>query len=97
MLQGEWITLATLGTFSGVVFTAMLICQFLKGALDRFVKIPTRLTVLVISWAILLGHRYITTGTLAFEGIYLDALNGFLVALSAMGAHSVAKDNLKWK
>lgn len=97
MLQGDWFTLSSLSTFGGVVFAVTLISQFLKTAVDRFRKVRTRLLVLIVAWAVLLGHRYMTTHSLSFEGAYLDILNGFLVALTSMGAHSMAKDNLKWK
>lgn len=96
-MQNEWISLATLGTFGGVVFAVTLICQFLKGAVDRLGKLPTRLLVLLLSWAILLGRRYIMQGAIGFEGFYLDLLNGLLVAVSAMGTHALAKDNLNWQ
>lgn len=96
-MQNDWITLASLGTFGGAVFTVTLISQFLKGLVDHVHKVPTRLLVLLISWAVLLGHRQIVAGGLSFAHVYLDILNGFLVALSAMGAHGIAKDHLKWK
>jgi uncharacterized membrane protein YjjP (DUF1212 family) len=96
-MQGEWITMSTVGTFSGAVFAVTLIVQFFKGALDQYVRMPTRLLALILSWAVLLGHRYVTKGAIPFEGIYLDVLNGFLVALAAMGTHAVAKDTLKWQ
>lgn len=96
-MEGDWITLGSLGTFGGVVFVVTLITQFLKGALDRLVYVPTRAVVLVIAWAVLLGHRFVTTGELAFAGVFLDFLNGFLVALTAMGTHSMAKTHLNWK
>lgn len=96
-LQNEWISLATLGTFGGVVFAVTLISQFLKGAVDRLSKVPTRILVLLIAWAILLGRRYIMQGTFGFEGFYLDLLNGLMVAVSSMGTHALAKDNLNWK
>ena len=96
-MQDEWITLETLGTFGGVVFAVTLICQFLKGAVDRVGKMPTRVLVLLVSWALLLGRRYIMQGAFGFEGFYLDLLNGLLVAVSSMGTHAIAKDNLNWK
>ncbi|MDF2627463.1 MAG: hypothetical protein K0R39_1294 [Symbiobacteriaceae bacterium] len=97
MEQGDWITMASLGTFGGAVFAVTLICQFLKDAVDRAVKVPTRLLVLVAAWVVLLGRRYVMEGTLAPDGLFLDFLNGFLVALAAMGAHSFARDHLRWK
>lgn len=96
-MDGEWITVQTLSNFGGVVFAVTLICQFFKGSVDRMVRMPTRILALLISWAVLLGRRYTMMDALTFDGVYLDLLNGFLVALASMGAHSVAKDNLRWK
>lgn len=97
MDQGDWITMATLGTFGGAVFAVTLICQFLKDSMDRVFRMRTRLLVLLVSWVVLLGRRFVLDGGLAFDTVFLDFLNGFLVALASMGAHSFAKDNLKWK
>lgn len=96
-MQTNWITMETLGTFGGVVFVVTLICQFLKVPLDTRLRIPTRLLALVVSWGVLAGKRALGGGDLHFDGLFLDALNGFLVALAAMGAHSFAKDNFRWK
>lgn len=89
-------TMQGLGTFGGAVFMVAMITQFLKSPLDRFVRFPTRLLALLIAWAVLLGRRWVM-GPFTPEGVFLDLLNGFLVALSAMGAHSIARDNLQWK
>jgi len=97
MHADDWITLSMLGSFTGAVFTVTVISQFLKEIVDHYVKLPTRVLVLVISWLVLLGYRYVTKGALHPEGVYLDVLNGFLVALASMGAHSVAKDRLGWR
>lgn len=96
-MEGEFLSMATLGTFGGVVFAVTVVSQFLKGTLDRVLKMPTRLMVLVLSWLVLLGRTFVMNGAFAVDTVFLDLLNGFLVALAAMGAHSVAKDNLKWK
>lgn len=97
MVEGEWITMATVGNFGGATFVVTLVVQFLKGTLDRLLRLPTRVFALGVSWLVLLGHRYVATGAMPLEGLYLDLLNGFLVALAAMGTHAVARDNLNWK
>lgn len=96
-MNPDWITMPALGTFSGVVLAVTLITQFLKGPMDNLKRMPTRMRVLVIAWAVLIGRRA-AAGGITLDGAYLDAINGFLVALTAMGAHAVAKDNFfRWK
>lgn len=95
-MEKDWISMATLQTFSGVVFVVTVISQFLKGPVDGLMKVPTRWVVLAVSWLVLLGRRYVM-GEMSLDGAFVDLLNGFLVALTAMGAHSVVRDNLKWK
>jgi len=95
-LNPDWITMSSLGTFSGVVFAVTLITQFVKAPMDQIKRMPTRILVLLIAWAVLFGRRTVAGG-FTLDGAYLDAVNGFLVALTSMGVHSVAKDNLQWK
>lgn len=89
--------MSTLTTFGGAVFTVTLTAQYLKVLIDRVVHIPTRFLVLLIAWAVLMGRRLVASDPVSFEGLFLDWVNGFLVALSAMGAHGVARDKLRWK
>lgn len=96
-MQNEWITLSSLGTFGGTVFAVTLMSQFLKGYVDHMTKVPTRFLVLVLAWVVLVGRRTVMTGDLTGAGLFLDFLNGFLVALAAMGTHAMAKDHLKWQ
>jgi hypothetical protein len=97
MTGTDWITWNTLMTFGGAVAVVTLVSQFLKDALDQAFKLPTRLLVLVIAWIVLLARDAVLTGGLTWSGAFLDFLNGFLVALTAMGTHAFAKTNLKWK
>jgi hypothetical protein len=96
-LDSEWISMQTLGTFGGAVMAVTMISQFFKGALDRWFRIPTRFLVLGISWGILFGRRYVGDGEITVDTAFVDLLNGVLVALTSMGAHAFAKDNLQWK
>lgn len=96
-MEGQWITLATLGSFGGVVFTVTVVSQFLKGVIDKVLKVPTRLLVLCVSWVVLMGYRHVITGALHADGIFLDILNGFMVSLTAMGTHALAREKLGWK
>jgi hypothetical protein len=95
---GDWITWSSLMTFGGAVAAVTVVSQFLKGPLDQMWRIPTRLMVLGISWAVLLARDFVLTGgQMGFEQAVLALLNGFLVALAAMGAHAFAKSNMNWK
>lgn len=96
-MGNEWITMSTLGTFGSVVFIVTVMTQFLKGIVDRFRKVPTRLLALLLAWAVLMGKHAVMDGGLTAQRVYLDLLNGFIVALAAMGSHQVAKDHLNWK
>jgi hypothetical protein len=96
-MLGQFLTVSDIGTFSGAVFAVTLIAQFLKGPVDRIWKIPSRYLVLIIAWALLLGRHYAIDGMLSPSTWYLDLLNGFLVALAAMGTHAMAKDHFDWK
>ncbi len=95
-MEGDWISASTLGTFSGVVFVVTLVVQFLKEPLDLVYKLPTRVLVLFVSWTVLFGRLLWIDDVFTTERMFLNFLNGFVVALAAIGAHSVAKDNLKW-
>lgn len=93
MTPQDWLELKDLGTYGGIVLAVTVIVQFIKRDLDRIRKVPTRYIVLLISWGLLLTHRAIT-GEMTAGGIFLDFVNGFLVALAAMGTHQVAKSNM---
>lgn len=93
MTPQELLTLKDLGTFSGLVIAVTLIVQFVKRDLDRLVKLRTRYVVLLLAWSLLLLLRYINGQSFAAGPLLLDFINGFLVALAAMGTHQVAKDN----
>lgn len=95
--MNDWISMSTLGTFGGVVFVVTLMTQFLKEPLDQITHVPTRILTLALAWTVLIGRRLVLMDAVLPDGLFMDALNGFLVALSAMGAHSVARDNLRWK
>lgn len=92
-MQSDWMTLATLGTFAGATFAVGLITQFIKGALDRLVKMPTQLVALLIAWLVLLGRTWVMDGGLPMGAVYLDLLNGFMVALAAIGGYEVIARN----
>lgn len=96
-MEGDWISGSTLSTFSGVVFVVTVLVQFLKEPLDRIYKLPTRVLVLFLSWSVLMGRCLLMDDGFTPERIFLNFLNGFVVSLAAMGAHSLASDHLKWR
>lgn len=93
MTDQDWISLKDLGTHGGMVLAVTVIAQFIKGDLDRIRKVPTRYIVLLIAWGLLAVRRAITEGFTS-GGLFLDFINGFFVALAAMGTHQIAKENI---
>lgn len=96
-MVSEWMTISTLGTFSGAVFAVTLVTEFIKGPLDRCIKMPTQFTALLVAWLVLLGRSYVVDGALHAGTVYLDLLNGFMVALAAIGSHAVITRKSRWK
>lgn len=96
-VEPQFLTLQQLGTFTGTVLAVVFIIQFIKTDLDRLTKFPTRYAVLVLSWILLFATSLVTGTPLTAQVIYLNLLNGFPVALAAMGSHAVAQRNLKWR
>lgn len=76
----------TLLTTTGATAAVLLIVQYLKVPLDSVWKIPTRVFVLALSFAVMLTAKWLSTG-LAWQDVPLLALNAFVVALAAMGAY----------
>lgn len=77
---------AALATPPAAIAATLLIVQYIKAPLDRLRKVPTRAVVLVIAVAIVLGAQAFTEG-LRWDTLPLAILNGFVVALAAMGAY----------
>ena len=89
----EFLTYASLGTFAGVVAATSLIAKFLHG-LPLFNNISERWLALLLAEAILLGLSF-NQGDFSFSAVFLDILNGFVVAASAVGVMEVGTDNGK--
>lgn len=78
-----------LATTAGATAATLLIVQFLKLPLDKIWKIPTRVFVLGIAFALMAGAQAIIRG-LTWPDVPLVLVNAFVVALAAMGAYEVS-------
>lgn len=90
--MNEFITIDYLATFAGTVFVVNLLVQFTKELIDKYIaKIHTRWIVFLFAEIVMFGTAYFQ-GTITKENIFLIFLNGFLVALTAIGAYSTAME-----
>ena len=80
---------SSLGTIAGATAATLMIVQLIKAPLDRLWKLPTRLIVYLIAFALLLMAQYFAGGGLTVEGALLAAVNAVMVALSAYGAYEL--------
>ncbi len=83
----EMYTWASLGTTAGATAATLLVVQYLKEPLDRLIKLPTRILVLIVAFLVLLGAEAFGADGLHWSEVPLEFVNSFLVALSAMGAY----------
>lgn len=79
-------TWAALLTTAGCTAAVLMVVQYLKVPLDRVWRIPTRVFVLILSFAFMLAAKAFTSGVVLGD-VPLLALNAFVVALAAMGAY----------
>ena len=86
-----WEQLATIG---GAALATMLIVQLLKLPLDKVWKIPTRIIVFVIAFAVLILATYFTQG-LSWNTALLTVINAVIVALTAMGGYELTFKKLE--
>ena len=89
----NFLTWDSLKTFTGCVATVGVTVQFTKDALDKYIKIPTRLYTYLVALFIL-----IVTDILFYprtiENFVLDIFDAILVTLSANGAYHLFTDGL---
>lgn len=91
--MNDFITLSYLATFAGTVFTVNLLVQFTKDLIDRYIaKIHTRWIVFLYAEFIMFGTAYFQH-TITQQNAFLIFLNGFLVALTAIGAYSAVLES----
>lgn len=80
-------TYQTLATSTGATATVLLVTQYLKSYLPKW--LPTRLFVLALS-AFLLTGTWAAMGVKDWKELPLVLLNAFPVAFAAMGAYETA-------
>ena len=75
-----------LATIAGASTFTLLVVQFIKGPLDKLVKIPTRIVAYAISAAVMLVALAFTDG-FTWGGVCLALANAFISALAASGTY----------
>ncbi|HQA48057.1 MAG TPA: hypothetical protein PK985_05980 [Bacillota bacterium] len=89
--MNEFITMEYLATYTGTVFVVNLLVQFTKELIDKYIaKIHTRWIVFIYAELVMFGVAYFM-GTITQQAAFLIFLNGFLVALTAIGGYEVTK------
>ena len=73
---------------AGATAAVLLIVQYTKGALDKILKIPTRLYAYIVAVAILLLAQGFTAG-LSWSDLPLLLLNALIVATAAYGSYEI--------
>lgn len=83
----NFITLNYLGSFVGMVAVIVLITEFSKDLVDKYLKqIPTKYVVFVYSIIVLLGYQLMTC-TFDKTKILLVLINAILLAMTAQGGY----------
>ena len=85
----QFLTWAGLTTQAAVTGLVLVIIQFIKVPLGKWLGIPTRLIVYIISAAIM-AATLIFTGAFSWSALGLVLLNAVFVALGAMGTYEAA-------
>ena len=86
-MESEY-TWASLGTSAGCAAAVLLITQYIKGFLPKW--LPTRLMVWLLAFLFLLGASAFGENALHISDIPLMLINSCAVALTAMGAYETA-------
>lgn len=79
----------SVGTVGGCVALTLLTVQLLKAPLDKIARIPTRVFVYIVSFALMLCANVFTGNVGELGNMILIAVNAIPVALSAMGAYEL--------
>jgi hypothetical protein len=91
-MTGEFVTLESLATFTGMVAATTLVVQFTKPLMTS--SLPdwaVRIYVLTVAVVLQFFVLYVQ-GVLTAEAIGLGVINSFLVALTSMGGYEVLAD-----
>lgn len=84
--MNEFINLGYLGSLTGCVAVVILLTQFFKEIIDKYVKIPTKYVTFLFSLVTMLAYQ-LGTNTFTFKGIYILLLNAIIVTLTATGGY----------
>lgn len=89
-MPNDFLTLDVLATLAGAVLVTNLVLAFIKD-LPGLDKLPTKYAAFIVAVALLLAYHAFQ-GTLSPENLLLIALNGVLVALTAVGGYRVVAE-----
>lgn len=94
--MNEFINLSYLGSLTGCVAVVILLTQFLKEIIDKYVRVPTKYVTFIFSLLTLLAYQ-LGTGTFSFKNIYILLLNSIIVTLTAAGGYEYTVKPIKEK
>ena len=77
------------GTVGGCMAVTLLIVQLVKAPVEKFLKMPTRVFVYIISLTLMVCANIFTGKITGAGDVALLACNAIPVALSAMGAYEL--------
>ena len=80
----EFMSWEHIATFAGCMAATGMLTQFLKGALDKLLHIPTQLLAYLVALVVLLAAQGFT-GQLNLSLAALDLLNAVLIATATSG------------
>lgn len=87
ILMDNFITLAYMGTFVGMVAIVVLITEFTKDLIDKYLKqIPTKYVVFIYSLIVILGYQ-LMSGTFNKSQLLLTIINAILLCMTAQGGY----------
>lgn len=83
----NFITLTYMGTFVGMVAIVVLITEFTKDLIDKYLKqIPTKYIVFIYSLIVILGYQFMS-GTFDGSKLLLTVINAILLCMTAQGGY----------
>lgn len=94
--MNEFINLGYLGSLTGCVAVVILLTQFFKEIIDKYVKIPTKYVTFLFSLITMLAYQ-IGTNTFSFKNIYILLLNAIIITLTACGGYEYTVKPIKEK